>query len=223
MTAGVVGIGVLVGDGATTVGGRGVAIWLIGGVKVDRATVAEAVEEDEDETARDERGIAGGRSVGKGITFVVELTSKVYHSTAPTTPSPQHKGITINEIEATLKSRLRRFICCLCHSNLGHSSEIQIASHGLDYTSMPTRSARSGRANKSSMKRETCESGSAARMADGSAESRRGRNGGAKVNRFFVEGLERGRCWFVPSTQRRLLAHACGRVRSRAVRVTSGQ
>ena len=102
MTAGVVGIGVLVGDGATTVGGRGVAIWLIGGVKVDRVMVAEAVEDNEDGMARDGRGIAGGRSVGKGITFVVELTFKEYGSTAPTTASPQHKGITINKIEATL-------------------------------------------------------------------------------------------------------------------------
>ncbi len=101
MTAGVVGIGVLVGDGATTVGGRGVTVWLIGGVEVNRAAVADAVEDDEGRIVRDGRVVASGRSVGKGITFVVELTFKEYGSTAPTIASPQHKGITINRIEAT--------------------------------------------------------------------------------------------------------------------------
>ena len=102
MTAGVVGMSVLVGDGATTVGGRGVALWLIGGVEVNRAAVTDAVKNDEGRIVRDERVAAGGRSVGKGITFVVELPFKEYHSAAPTTASPQHKGITINKIEATL-------------------------------------------------------------------------------------------------------------------------
>ena len=97
MTAGVVGIGVLVGDGATVVGERGVAIWLIGGVEVDRATVADAVEDDEGRMVRDGRGIAGGRSVAKGLAVVAGPPLREYHNAVPTTARPQHKGITINK------------------------------------------------------------------------------------------------------------------------------
>ena len=97
MTAGVVGIGVRVGDGAAIVGERGVTIWLIGGVEVDRATVADAVEDDEGRMVRDGRGIAGGRSVAKGLAVVAGLTLRAYHTAVPTTARPQHKGITINK------------------------------------------------------------------------------------------------------------------------------
>jgi hypothetical protein len=102
MTAGVAGIGVLIGDGAPTVGGRGVAIWLIGGVEVDRAAVADAVEDNEGRMAREGRVATGGRSVAKGIALVVGLALREYHSAAPTTARPQHKGIAINKMEATL-------------------------------------------------------------------------------------------------------------------------
>ncbi len=47
MTVGVIGIGVLIGDGAAVVGGCRVTIGLIGGVEVGRAAVADAVEGNE--------------------------------------------------------------------------------------------------------------------------------------------------------------------------------
>jgi len=97
MTAGVVGIGVLVGDGATVVGGRGVAIWLIGGVEVDRATVADAVEDDEGRIARDGRVAASGRSVATGLAVAAGRLQREYRSATPTTARPQHKGTTINK------------------------------------------------------------------------------------------------------------------------------
>ena len=93
----VVGMGVLVGDGAGIVGGRGVTIWLIGGVEVGRATVADAVEDKEGRVARDGRVVAGGRSVATGLAVVAGLPHREYHSAAPTTARPQHKGTTINK------------------------------------------------------------------------------------------------------------------------------
>ena len=97
MTAGVVGVGVLVGDGAAFVGGCGVAIWLIGGVKVDRATVADAVEDDEGRIARDGRVAASGRSVATGLAVAAGRLQREYRSATPTTARPQHKGTTINK------------------------------------------------------------------------------------------------------------------------------
>ena len=85
MTAGVVGTGVRVGDGAAIVGGRGVTIWLIGGVEVDRATVADAVEDNEGRIVRDERVVADGRSVATGLAVVAGLPPREYRSAAPTT------------------------------------------------------------------------------------------------------------------------------------------
>ena len=95
--AGVVGIGVLVGNGAAVVGGRGVTIGLIGGVEVGRATVADAVEDNEGRIGRDGRVVAGGRPVATGLAVVAGLPQREYHSAAPTAARPQHKGITINK------------------------------------------------------------------------------------------------------------------------------
>jgi hypothetical protein len=99
MTAGVAGIGVLIGDGAAIVGGCGVATWLIGGVKVGRATVADAVEDSEGGIAGDGRVATGRRSVTEGTALVARFILREYESATPTTARPQHKGTTINKIE----------------------------------------------------------------------------------------------------------------------------
>jgi hypothetical protein len=96
-TAGVVGIGVLIGDGAAVVGGRGVTIGLIGGVEVGRATVADVVEGNEGRIVWGRWAVAGGRPVATGLAVVAGLTLREYHNAAPTAARPQHKGITINK------------------------------------------------------------------------------------------------------------------------------